>query len=400
MVENTVRRTIEENGLLCKGDHVVIGLSGGPDSVCLFDVLLGLADQLELTIHPVHLNHLFRPGDAERDQQYVEDLCKSHDLTCRSFVVDCNALAKELGMTSEEAGRKARYDAFYQVAQEVAEELAKGSAEEEGCGEVAVTGADQSRAAEDRVKIAVAQNANDQAETILLRLLRGTGTDGLAGIAYQRYEMRQIEQDGQAKKLGFKVIRPLLDVYRNEIEEYCEEHGLNPVIDHTNNEGIYTRNKVRLDLIPRLSEYNENILEGLVRLGRIASDDKDYFWQATEKAFTQLREKASTQLREEADQRTAKQKASEESSVAARDNQEDDAGEIILDRQGLADLHPAIRHRVVQKAFGMVGLEKDITAERLAAADAIILKKQGPKTVEFPHGYKITVAKGLVTFTR
>ena len=368
MVENTVRRTIEEHGLLCKGDHVVIGLSGGPDSVCLFDVLLGLADQLELTIHPVHLNHQFRPGDAERDQQYVESLCKSHGLTCRSFIVDCNALARELGMTSEEAGRKARYDAFYQVAQEVAEALAKGSAEEEGCGEVAVTGAGQSRAVEDRVKIAVAQNANDQAETILLRLLRGTGTDGLAGIAYQRYEMRQIERDGQAKKLGFKVIRPLLDVYRNEIEAYCEEHGLNPVIDHTNNEGIYTRNKVRLDLIPRLTEYNENILEGLVRLGRIAADDKDYFWQETEKAFTQLREEA------------------------------DDTEEIILDRQGLADLHPAIRHRVVQKAFGLVGLEKDITAERLAAADAIILKKQGPKTVEFPHGYSVTVAKGLVTF--
>ena len=106
-----------------------------------------------------------------------------------------------------------------------------------------------------------------------------------------------------------------------------------------------------------------------MRLGRIAADDKDYFWQETEKAFQRL----------------------------CKGNED---GAIILDRQGLADLHPAIRHRVVQKAFGLVGLEKDITAERLAAADAIILKKQGPKTVEFPHGYSVTVAKGLVSFRK
>ena len=195
-------------------------------------------------------------------------------------------------------------------------------------------------------------------------------------------------------------------------EAYCEEKGLNPVIDHTNNEDIYTRNKIRLNLIPQLQEYNENILQGLVRLGHIAADDKDYFWQETEKAFAVLQVKQEyTALQVKADEETAgkeknqsaaEQKGADSQPAAAKQSTSDQptGRAVILDRAGLADLHPAIRHRVVQKAFGIVGLEKDITAERLAAADAIILKKQGPKTVEFPHGYRITVAKGRVILTR
>ena len=162
MLVEKVRRTVEEHKLISKGQHIVVGLSGGPDSVCLFHILMRLRKEYDLTIHPVHINHKFRPGAAERDQAYVEELCRKNGLECRTFVVDCNVMADELHMTSEEAGRKARYDAFYQVANEV------GMHED--------------------VKIAVAQNANDQAETILFRLLRGTGTDGLAGIAYERKE--------------------------------------------------------------------------------------------------------------------------------------------------------------------------------------------------------------------
>lgn len=332
MIVEKILKTIEKHNLIEKEDHIVIGLSGGPDSVCLFHVLTQLAPKLQLTIHPVHLNHKFRPGDAERDQQYVEALCQRFGLRCHTFVKDCNALAAETGMTSEEAGRVARYDAFYQVACQVAEKIP-----------------------DNRIKIAVAQNANDQAETILFRILRGTGTDGLAGIAYKRQEKQ------------FEVIRPLLDIYRHEIEAYCHDNNLNPVTDHTNNEAIYARNKIRLNLIPHLAEnHNENILESLNRLGRIAAADKEYMWQETERAFEELRI--------------------------------DEGEEIILDRAGLHRLHPAIRHRVMMKAFGEIGLEKDISEERLTAADKIIEKKQAPKTVQFPYGYSITVAKGKVCF--
>ena len=89
MVIERVRETIKKHNLIEKGEHIVIGLSGGPDSVCLFSVLTELADEMDLTVHPVHVNHKFRPGAAERDQKYAENLCKSRGIECRSFEVDC-----------------------------------------------------------------------------------------------------------------------------------------------------------------------------------------------------------------------------------------------------------------------------------------------------------------------
>lgn len=352
MLIDTIRQTIQAHDLIHKGDHIVLGLSGGPDSVCLFHVLLRLATEYDLTIHPVHVNHQFRPGDAERDQAYVESLCQSASKSkeavrpCRTFIVDCSALAQQQGMTSEEAGRKARYDAFVQVAREAAREPA---------GKV-TSNYEENSDVPSSVRIAVAQNANDQAETILHRILRGTGTDGLSGIAYERSEK------------GIPVIRPLLDVPRNEIEAYCAENHLDPVIDHTNNEPIYMRNRIRLELLPELARYNENIIDTLTRLGRIAAADKEYLWQQTETEYARLREPVQP------------------------------LHEIVLDRAGLAELPEAIRHRVITRAFRDAGLVSDISEERLRAADSIIMKKQAPKTVQFPRGYQLTVKKGKVYF--
>ena len=367
MLIDQVRETINAHKLISSGDHIVLGLSGGPDSVCLFDVLRRLSTELDLTIHPVHVNHQFRPGDAERDQEFVEGICAKAGLSCHSFVVDVNALAREQGMTSEEAGRKARYDAFTQVAREArgGQEVAGQSETEKKQEGPLLPGVPPG------VRIAVAQNANDQAETILHRILRGTGTDGLAGIAYQRYE-------GE-----IPVIRPLLDVSRSEIENYCREQGLETVTDHTNQQPIYTRNRIRLQLLPQLTEYNSNIIASLTRLGRIAADDKDFLWQETERAWVEVIDLAWDGT--EADQTEADRA---------------EADRIEADREGLANLHPAIRHRIVLKAFHKIGLESDISEERLQAADAIISRKQAPKTVEFPRGYRLTVARGKVCFSR
>ena len=378
---DTVRKTIRDHDLIHPGDHIVLGLSGGPDSVCLFHVLQRLAAELDLTIHPVHINHQFRPGDAERDQAYVEELCgkvaagsAGRVYPCRSFVVDVNAMARELGMTSEEAGRKARYDAFAEVARETAGEVARETAGEvagEASGSACITGGPRVEAvpAGPRAVIAVAQNANDQAETILHRILRGTGTDGLSGIAYKRFER------------GIPVIRPLLDVTRSEIEDYCAANRLEPVIDHTNNEPIYTRNKIRLEILPLLEQYNPNIIAGLTRLGRIAAADKDCLWQQAEAAYGKLR------IAGEAKEGGCNAGETKEGGVS-----------VVLDREGLAVLPEAIRHRVIAKAFGEAGLVSDISEERLQAADAIILKKQAPKTVEFPRGHRLTVKKGRAIF--
>lgn len=348
MLFDIVRQTIERHDLLHRGDHIVLGLSGGPDSVCLFHVLQRLAGRMELHVHPVHINHRMRPEDAERDQAYAEKIAVQAGRPCRSFIVDCRKMAEKLGQTCEEAGRKARYDAFVQVAGEI-----RGN-----------------------VIIAVAQNANDQAETILHRVIRGTGTDGLAGIAYRRYER------------GFPVIRPLLDVTREEIEVYCREQNLHPVLDHTNAQPIYTRNRIRLEILPMLETINENIVESLNRLGRIATADRAYLWEETERRFAGMRVDG-----DDADAGMAE-------NPQAAGPSGPDCQQVVLDRQLLAEQPESLRRRIVLRAFQEIGLKSDVTEERLRAADEIIAKKQAPKTVEFPRGYRLTVARGKAIFMK
>ena len=307
--------------------------------MCLFHVLLSLQEELDLKLYPVHINHKFRPGAAERDQDYVENLCAEHGIRCTTVVRDCGKLAAELGMTDEEAGRKVRYDAFRSVAEEIA-------AGRDG----------ESPVSPEHIKIAVAQNANDQAETILFRLLRGTGPDGLAGIAYSRSEGR------------FRVIRPVLDITRSEIESYCRDNRLDPVIDHTNSETVYARNRIRLELLPLLErDYNPGIMSALVRLGRIAADDKDYLCQQTEETYRQ----------------------------AVITEGEDS---VALDLDKVRNGHRAVRHRLLMKALEITGLGSDVTEERLAAADRIIEgdPDSGMKRIQLPHGYEIKTSYGRV----
>ena len=164
---------------------------------------------------------------------------------------------------------------------------------------------------------------------------------------------------------------------REDVEAYCSAMGLQPVTDHTNSEELYTRNKIRLDLIPYIEEkYNTNFRAGLVRMAKIAAADKAYFWKETAQAYERLRVPAATESRPEAKANAA----------------------VSLDWRGLAECHEALRHRIIIKAFGEIGLTQDITAERLAAADRIIRGKTGGKAVEFPHGYLLRVGKGTVRF--
>lgn len=343
MLIEKVKETVEKHNLIGNRQHIVLGLSGGPDSMCLFDVLMRLSEEKKLKIYPVHINHGLRPVEADRDQEYVENVCGQRGVICRSFSVDCHSMAEELKMTDEEAGRKARYDAFFETAKDISDSICKDT----GCSE---------QEALAQVKIAVAHNADDQAETVLFRILRGTGIDGISGISHSRRER------------GFDVIRPILDITREEIEKYCEERKLSPVIDGTNSQALYTRNRIRLELIPFLErEYNENMRAVLVRLAGIAAQDSEYIWSQTEKEYGRALIKESSE-------------------------------EIIMDREIMSGEHHALRHRIILKAFARIGLDKDVSEERIKAADYIIEKKQAPKTVEFPRGYRLTVAKGKVVF--
>ena len=246
-VKKKIRRTIDEHQLIEKDDVVILGLSGGPDSLCLFDVLLDLSKEIGFELHGAHINHMFRPGAADEDQMFVENLCTNSGICCWSKVEDCNSLAKELRITGEEAGRKVRYDFFADIASSL---IYEGTPE-------------------DKIKVAIAHNRDDQAETVLFRILRGTGTDGLAGIDYTNINER-----------GSKIIRPLLDVPRTEIEAYCEQRQLEPRIDATNFEMDYGRNKIRLDVIPFLEKnYNPNMKDVLVRMGDISREDRNFIWE-------------------------------------------------------------------------------------------------------------------------
>ena len=371
-MKQRVLETIKTHELLEDGTHIVLGLSGGPDSVCLFDVLLELSAVKNFRIHPVHVNHKFRPGDAERDQEYVEELCRQRGLTCRTFTVDCNALAREEGLTSEEAGRKARYDAFFETAQGIAQELTQGIAQELAQG--FAQGLAQELAGEleqhctqepsmpgtDKIAIAVAQNANDQAETILFRMLRGTGTDGLAGIAYKRYER------------GFAIVRPLLDVPRDEIEKYCEERNLSPRIDHTNNEAIYARNKIRLELLPMLREkFNPNIIETINRLGKNAAADKDYLAKQARDAYEEALE--------DADGRSCTVEV-----TTAK-----------LDR-----MHKAVRMRVYNYLLADVGMEENLTEGQLEAIEKVRISQSPSAMCDLADGFRVYKIYDRIRFCR
>lgn len=367
-MKQRVLETIKTHELLEDGTHIVLGLSGGPDSVCLFDVLLELSAVKNFRIHPVHVNHKFRPGDAERDQEYVEELCRQRGLTCRTFTVDCNALAREKGLTSEEAGRKARYDAFFETAQGIAQELTKGFAQgfaqglvQELAGELEQHCTQEpSMPGTDKIAIAVAQNANDQAETILFRMLRGTGTDGLAGIAYKRYER------------GFAIVRPLLDVPRDEIEKYCEERNLSPRIDNTNNEAIYARNKIRLELLPMLREkFNPNIIETINRLGKNAAADKDYLAQQARDAYEEALE--------DADGRSCTVEV-----TTAK-----------LDR-----MHKAVRMRVYNYLLADVGMEENLTEGQLEAIEKVRISQNPSAMCDLADGFRVYKIYHRIRFCR
>lgn len=240
MKRNHIVDSIIDSGLIEPKSAVVIGLSGGPDSLCLLHALSSIADMLDLMLVPVHINHMLRP-EAESEADHAAEMCDRLDLDCKIFEAPCNEIAKEMGIGAEEAGRNLRY----QIYDEVAAEL-----EEDGIPK-------------DRIAIALGHNADDQAETVLFRLIRGTGPHGLAGIPPFRFSEK-----------GYAIVRPLLEIPRADIEAYIKENRLKPNIDKTNSESTYARNKIRNELIPHLEkEYNPKIKEHLRRYARLAAVD-------------------------------------------------------------------------------------------------------------------------------
>ena len=242
-MRDKVRDFINGNRLLSHGDSVIVALSGGADSVSLLHVLSSLGDEYDLKIYAAHFNHMIRGAEADRDEAFVSELCGRMGVELFTERADVPAVARESKESLELCGRRLRY-AFLS---ELSEKLG--------------------------AKIATAHNLNDNTETVLMNLLRGTGVAGLKGIP--------VERDG--------IIRPLLCCQRDMIEVYCKDNGLAYVTDSTNLDDGYTRNKLRLNILPALREMNPALDESVMRMADVMRETDDYLNDISEKELKSCR---------------------------------------------------------------------------------------------------------------
>lgn len=243
-----VLETIKRYNLIENGDRLVLGVSGGPDSIAMLNILNDIRNDkklhIEFDIIVAHVNHLIRE-EAKDDERFVKDFCKRINVPFYSKSIDVQKVANNNKIGTEEAGRNARYDFFDEV-------LAKTNSN----------------------KIAIAHNKNDKVETMIMNILRGSGTTGLKGI-------EPIKNN--------KYIRPLIECERSEIEEYCAQNNIEPRIDRTNFENIYTRNKIRNVVIPYIKkEFNPNIIKTMDRLSELVKEEDEYLENTVKSKYKEL----------------------------------------------------------------------------------------------------------------
>ena len=225
-IKTRVIAFIERERLIQKGDRILVALSGGPDSVMLLSVLMSIKDEYDLTIEAFHLNHQLRKNAAD-DEKFAMDLCNEYGIYCTTMIADIQQIADKKSCSVEQAGRDERYRLLDLTLQK-----------------------------RNLNKIATAHHADDQIETMIMRMIRGTGIAGLSGIPIRRDE----------------IIRPLLFLTKEEINRYLKEYGLSFVIDETNKEDSFFRNRVRNHIVPLLEKENPNIHESFQRLAQIAQN--------------------------------------------------------------------------------------------------------------------------------
>lgn len=225
-------KTIKKYNMLNQGDKVVVGVSGGPDSLCLLHLLNHLKHETGIELYAAHVNHGLRGESADQDERFVKDFAEDLGIGVSVKRIDIKDYAKRNKVTLEEAGREARYSYFNEIVKKV-----------------------------NAHKIAVGHNMNDSVETLLLNLLRGSGIEGLKGI----------------EPVRGNIIRPLIKVGRGEIEQYCNQNHLAPRLDESNTENIFTRNRIRLDLIPYLEmNFNPNVVDSLSRTAQLIYDENAF----------------------------------------------------------------------------------------------------------------------------
>ena len=247
-MKEKVLETIKKYNLIEKGDKLVLGVSGGPDSISMLNILNDIRNDrnlhLEFDIIVAHVNHMIRE-EAKDDESFVKEFCEKIDVPFYSKSIDVQKIANNNKIGTEEAGRNARYNFFDEI-------LTKTNSN----------------------KIAIAHNKNDKVETMIMNMLRGSGIVGLKGI-------EPIKDS--------KYIRPLIECERYEIEQYCKENSIDARIDKTNFENIYTRNKVRNIVIPYIKqEFNPNIIKTMDRLSELVKEENEYLENTVKKIYNEL----------------------------------------------------------------------------------------------------------------
>ncbi len=237
-------KTIEKYKMLDNTDKIIIGLSGGADSVALTHFLNKISEKRNFEIVAVHVNHGIRGEEAERDENFVKEFCKSLSVKLLIKKVNVIEIAKSLRIGIEEAGRKTRYEIFKEVSKEFS-----------------------------NFKIATAHTLSDNAETIIMRLIGGTSLKGLCGIPPVREN----------------IIRPLINIKRSEIEAYCKENNLKYVNDSSNYEKDYTRNKIRLDIIPKFKMINLDFENSIRRAVEALQEDNRYLEDIAKQSLEDLK---------------------------------------------------------------------------------------------------------------
>ena len=324
-MENFVLDYIKKNNLIRENDKILVAVSGGPDSICLLNILYNIKERLKIELYVAHVNHLIRK-EAKSDAEFVKEFCDSKNIEFFYKECDVKEKAQTEKISTEEAGRNARYEFFEEIANKYSIN-----------------------------KIAIGHNKNDLAETLIMNILRGTGTQGLKAI---------LNKNG-------KYIRPLLDVDREKIEEYCEKNNLKPRIDLTNFENNYTRNKIRNIVIPYVKkEFNPNIVETLTRLSQIATEEQDFINLEVEKAYKKIL------LSEESEN-------------------------IKISGKKFVEIHTAIQKRTILYIINrLFGNTKQIEKKHIEDIIKLINKNIGNKYLTPNKNLKVSIKKGIVEFKK
>lgn len=281
MLEKITSRTIKKHAMLSPGDAVLVCVSGGPDSVCLLRFLHSIKDEYGLRLSVCHVNHMLRKEEASADAKFTEDLALEKNLPFYPLRKNVGLRAERQGLSIEEAGRRIRYEFFEKTA--IKHKINK---------------------------IALGHNMDDRAETLLLNLMRGSGLDGMAGIPPTR----------EIGKTGIRVIRPLIDSPRQEIEAYLERKKAAFRTDSSNTEPVYTRNRLRLELIPFIElNFEPGIKHKLAKTAAMMEEYRDYFRLDAGKILKNMIKTS--------------------------------AGSAEISLQDLRGLHPALKRAALQEAF-------------------------------------------------